>query len=163
MLEYFSMAPRGYFIALSDLGAIGASFGKQSTFPVCVCTRLSGTHRTLNNHRYVSIYGRTDWCRTLRAFGCLAHLIVQWCNTLSDGSCRLLPSWRGGHRLRERSFGADELLSHRTVRCTPDCPVHAGLSDELYLSKSWRNPRAPCLAADYRGHRTLFGAHQTVL
>jgi hypothetical protein len=39
----------GPFIAPREPLAVGSSNGKQSTFPVCMCTGLSGVQRKVNN------------------------------------------------------------------------------------------------------------------
>jgi hypothetical protein len=39
----------GPFIAPREPLAVGSSNGKQSAFPVCVCTGLSSAHRSVNS------------------------------------------------------------------------------------------------------------------
>jgi hypothetical protein len=127
VLVYCSMAPRGPFIATTDLGAVGAPFGRPLLPSIRGCTELSSTHRTLHSAWFPFINGRANhwvnrWSlRTPGTSDCLVH------TGLSGGASRPLAQQTWLSLIMRRALALARALGAwhpGHVQCTPDCPMN---------------------------------------
>jgi hypothetical protein len=114
-LVFSSMCPGVPFIAPRQLGAVECIPGRQFLSSVASRTGQSMHHRTLSGAYFFPSLAKP----TVGALEPLAH------RTLSGAPFRPLAR----PRVSRGSHGRP--LAHRTVRCTPDSPVHTGQSGEL--------------------------------
>src|SRR5688572_4143684 len=119
-LVFSSMRIGVPFIAPRQLGAVECIPGRQFLPSAAWRTGQSGAPPDTVRCGSLSLFGEADRCRS-RAVGA------------PDSPVPPSDRWLG-HASRV-DYAADRWpgrpLAHRTVRCTPDSPVHTGQSDEL--------------------------------
>jgi hypothetical protein len=130
---------------------------------VAWCTGQCGAHRTcpVRQPHHKAVRVSTVGALTVGPAWMSGGAPDMYCRVSGAPTRACLTSARSGaHLMRlQVTVGAEVAvapLSHRTVRCTPACPVnYSGLA--IVDSRSWRvQSRVPL------EHRTLSGVHRTV-
>jgi hypothetical protein len=102
----------GPFIAPREPLTVGSSNGKQSVFPVCVCTGLSGAHRTVTVANFFHFLAKPT-VATLRPLGTpdnpVVHRTVR-CDLMTVGLADVVVADCAADRW------AGVRMAHRTVR-----------------------------------------------